>query len=308
MAGLCRRPAVLLCAAAGRAKRVVYTFTTHPWIFRDAADPEAPLVAGPTAAPVFYAPQPQQPLPGPPLYHWQLAQRPPPLQVAIRDAQRAPWSPAVHAHAPPAFRQAASALLLCAHRLRRQPGQQPRQRRGPLTRSRRAAQAAAQAESGCGLTDLPQARTAAHPVPALAGQGTCTHTCAAPAMAMLRHWQLSAHSGLPAALCTKPGLLHPPSSGIPWQYESCAPASPPCHALTGAATPLPPPPPPQDLLVLVLAFAAPSIVLLKKPPVPHGVVPGLLPAGAREHLFEAEGGGTGGGGGDGDGGGGAADP
>lgn len=83
------------------ASILLYTFTSHPWVFRDPFDPQAPCTV--EGQLVFYAPAPQPSQPRP--------------RAVICDAQRLPWSPSHHLFTPPAFRAAARELLLCHRRL-----------------------------------------------------------------------------------------------------------------------------------------------------------------------------------------------
>ena len=137
-----------------------------PQVFTDPADPGVLLVAG-DDCPTYYAPPHVRPGPAPfppvPLWHAELHPgvrarhlAGTPLMVAIHEASRQAWAPALHALAPPGFRAAARALLLCHHRLAA----------APLVQARRQGQwhgrlrSSAARQRRCTLGDLHQARPA----------------------------------------------------------------------------------------------------------------------------------------------------
>lgn len=80
------------------------TWTSHPWLFRDAASPARRLVV--LDQTVFYAPRLPPGLPG--SARW---------RAVIREPRQQRWAPALHCLAGAQFRGAARSLLLCHRRL-----------------------------------------------------------------------------------------------------------------------------------------------------------------------------------------------
>lgn len=136
----------------------------HAQVFSDPGDPSALLVAGDDCT-TFYAPPHVRPGPAPfpPVPAWHAELHPgvrarhlagEPLTVSIREASRQAWAPALHGLAPPGFRAAARALLLCHQRLAAVPVVQAR-RQGQWHGRLRSS-----AARRCTLGDLHQARCA----------------------------------------------------------------------------------------------------------------------------------------------------
>lgn len=80
------------------------TWTSHPWVFRDAAAPQRRLVV--QDQPVFYAPR--LPPGAPSFVRW---------RAVIREPRQQRWAPALHCLADARFRGVPRALLLCHRRL-----------------------------------------------------------------------------------------------------------------------------------------------------------------------------------------------
>ncbi|PSC75987.1 von Hippel-Lindau disease tumor suppressor [Micractinium conductrix] len=132
------------------------TFTAHPWTFGPGDDSDSsssssstPLVVDDQT--VFYTP----PLPA--------GDAPLPVRARITTAVPLGWTPATHAHFPPAFRAQAAALLRCHRRLASSsgataPGGDAVQQGCPQWLRRLGCTlSAAQAKSSCAAADVPVA-------------------------------------------------------------------------------------------------------------------------------------------------------
>lgn len=91
-------------------------------------------------------------------------------------------------------------------------------------------------------------------------------------------WSSDAVMLLPCC-CHFAGALQTPSYGLLAGSKTAHPTPP--HQ--------PAPPPPQDILLHILAAAAPTVPLLRRPRLPHGVEAGELPPGVLEARFRAQG-------------------
>ncbi len=170
------------------------TWTSHPWVFRDAASPAQQLAV--QDQPVFYAPR--LPPGTPSSRRW---------RAVIHEPRQQQWSPALHSLAGPRFRGAARTLLLCHRRL-------AAMRAGAASLPGRAWRGRLRSSSWLGaatLGDLPQVGVAA--------MGLHVHAHVLQGRGETLAQQLPSHSLLPSGAAT----AHPARG----RAQSAPPAGPP---------------------------------------------------------------------------------
>ena len=220
------------------------TFTAHPWTFGPGDDSDSsssssstPLVVDDQT--VFYTP----PLPA--------GDAPLPVRARITTAVPLGWTPATHAHFPPAFRAQAAALLRCHRRLASSsgataPGGDAVQQGCPQWLRRLGCTlSAAQAKSSCAAADVPvagargEARCQLGHLPKVSGEVGANKTC-------LRQRVLMppSRAAQPPTTC-KPSIAYLPrtlfdcASQLPTTCKSAADNPRPAHPTTPLRLPIP---------------------------------------------------------------------